>query len=94
MLSSVLSFLVLPFSFLFISISVNSYYAFYDRRREREIQELKWQLDAATHTMDHAHRKWSLVAKWVQLLKGIQTLAQFQKEEEAEEEDKRFNSFY
>ena len=76
-----------------ISISVNSYYAFYDRRREREIQELKWQLDAATHAMDHAHRKWSLVVKWVQLLEWIQNLVQFQKEEEAEGEDKGFNSF-
>ena len=49
--------LVAIFLFLFfISISVYCYYAFYDRRREREIQELKWQLDAAAHAMDHAHR--------------------------------------
>ena len=71
----------------FNSISVYCYYAFYDRRREREIQELKWQLDAAAHAMDHAHRKWPLVVKWVQLLEWIQNLVQFQKEE-----DKGFNS--
>ena len=69
--------LVAIFLFLFfISISVYCYYAFYDRRREREIQELKWQLDAATHARDHVHPKWSLVVKWVQLLKWIQNLVE------------------
>ena len=75
--------LVAIFLFLFlffISISVYCYYAFYDRRREREIQELKWQLDAAAHAMDHAHRKWPLVVRWVQLLEWIQNLVQFQKD--------------
>ena len=70
--------LVAIFLFLFfISISVYCY-AFYDRRREREIQELKWQLDAAAHAMDHAHRP--LVVRWVQLLEWIQNLVQFQKD--------------
>ena len=40
------------------------------------IQELKWQLDAATHARDHVHPKWSLVVKWVQLLKWIQNLVE------------------
>ena len=69
--------LVAIFLFLFfISISVYCYYAFYDSRRKREIQGLKWQLDAATHARDHVHPKWSLVVKWVQLLEWIQNLVE------------------
>ena len=43
---------------------------------------MKWQLDAAAHAMDHAHGKWPLIVRWVQLLEWIQNLVQFQKEEE------------
>ena len=69
--------LVAIFLFLFfISISVYCYYAFYDRRREKEIWELKWQLDAATHAKDHVHPKWSLMVKRVQLLQWIQNLVE------------------
>ena len=71
--------LVAFFAFVFCLLPfVYSYYPFYDRRREREIQELKWQLDAAAHAMDHAHRP--LVVRWVQLLEWIQNLVQFQKD--------------
>ena len=52
----VLIFLLVAFFCFCLLPLVYSYYAFYDRRREREIQELKWQLDAAAHAMDHAHR--------------------------------------
>ena len=52
----VLIFLLVAFFCFCLLPFVYSYYPFYDRRREREIQELKWQLDAATHAMDHAHR--------------------------------------
>ena len=76
----VLIFLLVAFFCFCLLPLVYSYYAFYDRRREREIQELKWQLDAAAHAMDHAHRKWPLVVRWVQLLEWIQNLVQFQKD--------------
>ena len=76
----VLIFLLVAFFCFCLLPFVYSYYPFYDRRREREIQELKWQLDAAAHTMDHAHRKWPLVVRWVQLLEWIQNLVQFQKD--------------